>query len=314
MLRGYLFVDYVTQAYVLVVGLLILLFHNSTVPAWGLLVAAHVVVLLAIHALVRAHARGVGGRALDFLRHFYPVLFYTAFYRESGMLSRMFFSGFLDPLVIRWEQVIFGRQYSVLFMDALPWLPVSELFYASYFSYYIMIAGIGLALFLQRRREEFFHAISVLSFLFYCCFLIYIFVPVIGPRVFFREVEGYALPAAIQQLATTSTYPEAVTRGFFYRVMAIIYDIFEAPGAALPSSHVAVATYTAWISFRYLRRVRWFHLAVVVLLCLSTVYCRYHYVVDVFAGLLTAGVVVPLGNRLFFRYHEPSSREVPSGG
>ena len=31
-------------------------------------------------------------------------------------------------------------------MATLPWLPVSELFYASYFSYYVMIAGVGLTL------------------------------------------------------------------------------------------------------------------------------------------------------------------------
>jgi len=39
-----------------------------------------------------------------------------------------------------------------------------------------------------------------------------------------------------------------------------------------------------------------------VLLCVSTVYCRYHYVVDVFAGVLTALVLVPLGNKLYFKF------------
>ena len=68
--------------------------------------------------------------------------------------------------------------------------------------------------------------------------------------------------------------------------MLWVYRVFEAPGAALPSSHVAVALCTVFFSFRYLRRIRYVHLAVAVLLCLATVYCRYHYVVDVLAGLL----------------------------
>jgi membrane-associated phospholipid phosphatase len=40
------------------------------------------------------------------------------------------------------------------------------------------------------------------------------------------------------------------------------------------------------------------------LLCLATVYCRYHYAVDVVAGGLTAAVLIPLGNRLYLRFSE----------
>jgi len=195
-------------------------------------------------------------------------------------------------------------------MASLPWLPVSELFYASYFSYYVRIAGFGLTLFL-RRREAFFHYVSVLSFVFYVCYLIYIFLPVIGPRVFSRSLGGYTLPPAIQALAPAELFPfpPQVTRGLFFRIMAMIYDVFEAPGAALPSSHVAASICTVWFSFRYRLGIRYVHLVTVVLLCLSTIYCRYHYVIDVLTGLLTVAVLLPLGNRLFSRYHEPRAAE-----
>ena len=250
-------------------------------------------------------------RLLDFLRHFYPVLLYTAFFIETGSLNRMFFRDYLDPLVAQWEQQIFGCQPSVLFMEKLPWLAVSELFYASYFSYYIMIAGVGIALFL-RSRQQFFHYVSVVSFLFYVCYLIYIFLPVIGSRAFFRQVDGYVLPAATQQLAVTDAYPEAVQAGVFFQIMKWIYRVFEAPGAAFPSSHVAVALCTVFFSFRYLRRIRYVHLAVAVLLCLSTVYCRYHYVVDVLAGLVTAAVLIPTGNWLYFKFQKRELSEPPT--
>jgi membrane-associated phospholipid phosphatase len=65
---------------------------------------------------------------------------------------------------------------------------------------------------------------------------------------------------------------------------------------------VAVALCTVYFSFRYLRPIRYVHLAVACMLCLSTIYCRYHYVVDVLAGLLTVAVVVPLGNWLYFKF------------
>ena len=300
-MKNYTFVDYATQAYMALVGLLILLFHNSTVPDWPRLLGAHVVGLVLVHWLIQAHAKQKPVPLLDFLRHFYPVLLYTAFFVETGSLNRMFFKEYLDPMVVQWEQGLFGCQPSVLFMQKLPWLAVSELFYASYCSYYFMVAGVGIALFLRDRRQ-FFHYVSVVSFLFYVCYLIYIFLPVIGSRVFFYQVDSYALPEATQQLAVTSAYPEAVQAGAFFRLMRWVYRVFEAPGAALPSSHVAVALCTVSFSFRYLRRIRYVHLAVTLLLCLSTIYCRYHYVVDVLTGLVAAAVLIPTGNWLYFKF------------
>jgi len=300
-LKNYSFVDYATQAYIAVVGLLILFFHNHSTPAWPRLLAGHAAGLVLVHCLVQLQARFHRNRLLDFLRHFYPVLLYTAFFIETGSLNRMFFPEYLDPMVATWEQQLFGCQPSVLFMEKLPWLVVSEIFYTSYFSYYIMIAGIGITLFL-RSREQFFHYVSVVSFLFYICYLIYVFLPVIGSRAFFHQVDGYELPPAIQQLAIVDTYPQAVQSGPMFKLMRWIYRTFEAPGAAFPSSHVAVAACTVFFSFRYLRRIRYLHLVVATLLCLSTVYCRYHYLVDVLAGLLTAFVVIPAGNWLYFRF------------
>jgi membrane-associated phospholipid phosphatase len=311
--KNYRFVDYATQGYNALVGLLILCFHNDTIPAWRSWLAGHVLVLVLIHGLIRWHARGQSGKVLDFLRHFYPVLLYSPFFRETGAVNRIFFTEYLDPMVIRWEQALFGCQPGVLFMDKLPYLWVSEIFYASYFSYYIMIGGVGIALF-ARDRRQFFHYVSVVSFLFYVCYLIYDVVPVIGPRVFFREIAGYDLPAAVQQFATTDVYPAAIKAGVFHQLMAWIYRVFELPGAALPSSHVAVAICTVYFSFRYLRGIRHLHLVMAILLCGATVYCRYHYVVDVLAGSVTAALLIPLGNWLYWKFEREAGVDLSAGG
>jgi membrane-associated phospholipid phosphatase len=298
--KHYAFIDFATQGYLALVGLLILAFHGESVPLWSWLLGAHLTGLVLVHLLIQAHARQPSNRVVDFLRHFYPVLLYVGFFRETGELNQMFVSGFLDPVFIRLDERIFGAQPSLAFMHNLPYWPVSEIFYASYFSYYVMIIGVGLALYLRDRRQ-FFHYLSVVSFLFYVCYLTYIFTPVTGPRVFFRAIDGYELPPDVRP-EVVPEFPAAVQAGLFFRLMAWIYDNFEASGAAFPSSHVAVAITTLWFSFRYLPRIRIAHLMMVGLLCLSTVYCRYHYVVDVVAGVITAAVLVPLGNLLYSRF------------
>ncbi|MHC4787600.1 MAG: hypothetical protein ACYS8K_00110, partial [Planctomycetota bacterium] len=49
-------------------------------------------------------------------------------------------------------------------------------------------------------------------------------------------------------------------------------------------------------------RARWLHGLAVVMLCLSTVYCGYHYAVDVLGGLAAAAVLVPAGELLYRRF------------
>jgi membrane-associated phospholipid phosphatase len=299
-MKNYTFVDYATQGYLLIVALLVLVFHNERTPLGFYLVGAHAVVAVLIHGLIRYHASRRPGRYLNFLRYFYPILLFTGFYRETGALQHMFFPDYLDPWLIELEEVLFGMQPSLVFMDRFPYLALSELLYAAYFSYYIMILGVGIALFV-RNRTQFFHYVSVISLVFYVCYLTYNVLPVMGPRLFYVEDPGWEMPAGIQP-EVAPPYPESVQKGPFFQVMRVIYHYLEAPGAAFPSSHVAIAIVTVWFSFRYLPRIRYLHLADVVLLCISTVYCRYHYVVDVFAGMATAAVLIPIANWLYFRY------------
>jgi len=301
--RHYTFVDYATQAYVLLVALLISFLHDETVPYWRWLIGVHAVLLVLVHLLIRWHERGRHPKPVDVLRHFYPVLLYIWFFAETGWVNRMVLKDYLDPMAIRWDQALFGYQPGVVLMQVFPYLAVSELFYAAYFSYYLMIGGVGLALFM-RNRCQFFHFISVVSFVFYVCYVIYIFVPVIGPRVFFDKVGGYSLPEQSRLLSPNAGYPKAVQKGVFFKLMSFVYRVFEAPGSAMPSSHVAVAVCTVFFSFLYLPKIRYFHLVMVILLCLATVYCHYHYVVDVMGGLLAAAILVPLGNWLYKRAAE----------
>jgi membrane-associated phospholipid phosphatase len=301
-MKHYTFIDYATQGYIVLVAVIILALHGNAVPHWGWLLGAHGLCFALVHWLLRAAAARPQNRVLDFLRHFYPVLLYTGFYNETGILNLMLHGGYVDDIFIRLDQKVFGFQPSLKFMLALPWVWVSEVFYLSYFSYYVMIVGVGVALFF-RNRTQFYHYISVVSFVFYVCYLIYIFLPVIGPRIIYSDIAPGFVPPPEALPVEGWVFPDAVQTGLFYRIMAVIYHHFEATGAAFPSSHVAIALVTVYFSFRYLRAIRWVHLVMAILLCLSTVYCRYHYAVDVLGGALTAALLLPLGNWCYARYN-----------
>ena len=297
--RSYRFVDYATQTYLLLVGILILLFHNDRVPHFELFLLAHGTGILLIHVFVVCNARRPENRFFSFFRHFYPLILYLFLYRESEQLNLMFVDRYLDPAFIALEERIFGFQPAVVLMNAFPHPVVSEFFYMSYFSYYVMIAGVGLALYFQ-GREPFWHYLAVLSFVFYVCFLAFIFLPVAGPPAFFMEIPRYLDQQQLPYYPLE--FPPSITSGPFFNLMKILYRFFESGGAAFPSSHVAAALCTLFFSWKYLPRMRHLILAATVALSFATVYCRYHYAVDVFAGAATAAVLIPVGEWLYRRY------------
>lgn len=301
-MKRYTFVDYATQGYIAFVALLVVIFHDSRLAAWPWVLAAHAAVFGLIHLLIRTARAFPQNRFLDFLRHFYPILLYTVFYRETELLNQMFHTGYLDEYFLRLEPRLFGMQPGLDLMQQFPSRWLAELLYAAYFSYYLMIGGVGIVL-LWRDRRHFAHFVSVVSFVFYVCYTIYIFVPVVGPRIVYRGLVEEPLPSDVLPVTSTEV-PVTVQDAVFFQIMGWIYDHFEATGAAFPSSHVAVALCTVSFSFMYLRRVRYVHLIAAILLCVSTVYGRYHYVVDVVAGIAVAAVLVPFGNWLYRKYGE----------
>jgi membrane-associated phospholipid phosphatase len=309
-MRHYRFIDYLTQGYILLVALILVAFQGRNVQGWGWFLVAHAVALVGVHLLIQAGARWPGHRLLGFFRCYYPILCYTGFYRECGYFNQMLVQGYLDAGFLRLELGLFGWQPGIELMERLPQRWLAEALYFAYFSYYLMIGGVGLALFLRNRRQ-FDHFLAVVSCVFYVCYLTYIFTPVVGPRILTRDVVPNP-PLAAAGYDAPPTVPASVEAAAFYQLMLFIYDNFETPGAAFPSSHVAIALTTLYFSFLYLPRIRWLHLGLTLLLMTATVYGRYHYVVDVPAGMLTAALLIPLANWLYYRFTPLQPDEAPA--
>ena len=295
--RQYKFVDYATQAYLGIVGLIILLLHGERLPIWPLLVAAHVMGMVGIHFLIRVHEARPRRGLLGFARDFYPFLLVPVLYRETGLINLLLTGKYYDDVIVALEERIFGFQPSVHLIEAFPARGVAEVLYFAYFSYYLLVTGIGIALYL-RVRQQFFHDVSVVSLIFFVSYFTFLIIPVLGPTAIqipkYAELSGISFP--------TLPIPPTVETAFFYRVMTVIHGNMQVIGAAFPSSHVAVACGALYFAWIYLRRVRYIILLDVILLATSTVYCHYHYAVDVIAGLAVVAVVLPLGEWLYRRF------------
>lgn len=78
--------------------------------------------------------------------------------------------------------------------------------------------------------------------------------------------------------------------------------------SVFPSAHVSgafAAAFGIWDIFRDVRWLRWTALSYAVLIALSTVYGRYHYLVDALAGLAMAIIASLIGHWLLARRYGP---------
>lgn len=221
-----------------------------------------------------------------------PVLF-ILFYPEMEHLGLVFFDfeNSIDPALIQLEERIFGCQPSIVWSQVWPWPWFHEIMEFAYFTYYFLAASYIALVFLARgiapenkwdAVRDFVRDLSVTMLI---CYTMYTLFPAWGPKYFkmgFIDVGGW----------------------IFTDLMHYIHNNGALLGAAFPSSHVAASMIPWWHTWVHFPRHRWWMTTIFVLLCMSTVYNRYHYVVDVFGGLLLAGFVMYAGTQLGDRARE----------
>jgi len=84
--------------------------------------------------------------------------------------------------------------------------------------------------------------------------------------------------------------------GPFTALINLIEKCGRVHGAAFPSQHVAGAMAALWGAWRHRRWLFWVFLPLVLLMCVSTVYVRNHYVADVFGGMVTGTLGYVIGS------------------
>ncbi len=218
----------------------------------------------------------------------YPLVLYAPLYYQTGLINRVVVPQFMDGIFMNLDVWIFGEFPGFFLRGKQGNAFFDEFFHFFYFSYYLIIPLTGILLYCKDVKlfESF---VFQLSSLFYVCFFIYLFLPVEGP------------------IALRNEYYHQ--DGLFRAVVDFIYAEGENPGAAFPSSHVAATFLVAWWGGAHFKRLKIFYWLTCLFLSIATVYCMFHYAVDVIGGLLLGLFVI-----LTFSWvgREPPYREDPS--
>jgi membrane-associated phospholipid phosphatase len=289
--RGLLEVEWVIMGY-LMLTLLLMLFTWTKLPdpepmLWGRFrVVVSTLALWGVYRLVPC-------RFTMLCRVTLQLALLSWWYPDTFSLNRIFPN--LDHHFAALEQSIFGCQPALEFANHWTHPVWSELMYLGYSSYFLLISIVVVYYFIW-RYEEFHRTVFIILTSFFVYYVIFVALPVTGPQYYylaagldnisqgvFPNVGDYFLTH--DEMMKMPGYED----GWFYQIMVNAHSAGERPTAAFPSSHVGVTVILLLLAWRSRSRLLiWFVFTLFLLMCLATVYIRAHYVIDVFAGLLSA--------------------------
>jgi len=211
--------------------------------------------------------------ALQFFRDWYPVILLPLLFKEVEVLAAGFGNWGLTDVLQSLEVDWFGGHPSLYLSGLLPWIPLSEYLHFCYFAYLLLVPTIGSYWYFTGERAKFHELVFLVSVTLTASYLFFALFPVDSPFYLFPPLgapfEGH----------------------FFYDLVHFMAGRGGARGGAFPSSHVSVATVVLLVLWGRERRLAFALLPIVGGLVLATVYGRFHYALDVVAGLALAVTV-----------------------
>lgn len=272
--------DTLMIGYLAGVGLLVLL-NRTRVPGAAALLALHAAGIALIFVMA-GWERTRMPRVLWVFRHWYPLPYIAASYREMAVLiaaiRRADYDGTMALLDFR-----FWGVHPTVWLQAFhrPWLTeVLQWVYVLFFAAVLLVAGV---LWRSARLEEYRYYAFVISLGFLALYVGYFLVPVRGPRFFLAELHRAPLEG-LWLFATLHGVLDYLGSGH--------YDCF-------PSGHVAMTLLAWWGARRISPALGGAYGIYALCMALSTVYLRYHYTVDLLAGVLLALAVLAVAPRLY---------------
>jgi membrane-associated phospholipid phosphatase len=263
-------------AFFLGILVIFVLAYSDLIPQWGRVVFLYSAIFAILVLVAFAPSARKSWRPLGWLHDFFPVGLIPILFNSLADVIPYLHSTGWDSRLIEADRLVFGVDPTV-WLERFLHSAAVDVLQLAYTSYYFLPIILALVLYQNRDRRGFDEtAFGVILgfFVSYCGYLLF---PAVGPR--------YTLAHLQSQPIVGSPKIETIRKS--------IDQLEKNKWDAFPSGHTAVVLLVLYYARRYTPRAFVVYLPVVVALIASTVYLRYHYVVDVVAGSLLVPMVLP---------------------
>jgi membrane-associated phospholipid phosphatase len=216
-------------------------------------------------------------------RNWYPILYVASCYREMATLIPVIRHGYAaDGWLADLDYRFFGVQPSIWFGQHQ--IAAVNVFLQLIYTLFIpAVLFVGVLIWRKGAIQDFQYYAFLIALGFLASYVGYVLVPARGPRIWLKDLQYMPLQGSWLLHSMRSTL-DGLEKAH--------YDCF-------PSGHTEL-TILAWWGSRMVSKRWWIaYFAYTPPLIFATVYLRYHYSLDVFAGALLAVVLIVLTPALY---------------
>jgi hypothetical protein len=285
-------VDLVSIVFLFLLIVLNVIFFSS-VSAWAEIIVINIAVIVLIF-LLAYFAETKKTKLLKGIHRFYNYGIVLFVFKEIYLMVHAVHPADYDGLFIGIDRWIFGvnpTQWVMQFAHPV----LTEIFQVAYFSYYILFIVLGVELYRDRAIKDFDHGAFLIVYGFYLSYLGYFLLPAVGPR--FTLHDFYAINKELPGLLFTPWMRDFINAG-----ESISFNTANAANLVqrdvFPSGHTQLTLIIVYVSHIFKLQTRWIISIITVLLIAGTIYLRYHYVVDLFGGLIFFVFTIWSGKRI----------------
>jgi membrane-associated phospholipid phosphatase len=262
-----------------IIILIICLFYPRFPQGWWLLIQFISLLLLAV-GLSEIRRKWGGNKIVRFVCNFSPIFFTITIYELLGGVTQHLRPD-VDNLLMRIDLSLFGV-HPTLWMERFLTPRLIDISAVAYASYYIIPVTLIVILYFWGKEEEFTVTTCTLLLGYYLSYAGYIAMPTIGPRFTLQSL--YSVPLHGSGIAES--------------IINILNALEGNKQNCFPSGHTQMTLISLWFAFVYRRPLFWVYLPICTVLIFATVYLRYHYVIDLAAGVAFVGITLLLGSAI----------------
>ena len=259
--------DKTTILYLIIISFLIL-FNYDKVEYAGFWLIAHLIIIIWLW-LTPIIDKGIFNKRYVFWN---PIVIIFFSFSELHYLVHTIHPVDFDAMLIQIDFSTFGLHPTV-WLEKITFPALTEYLQLIYTTFYFLPIILIILLLRQKQDAKADFIIFSVVYAFYLSYAGYFTIPAIGPRFTLDHLQTFQLQGL------------CLTPG-----IRLTLDTLEnVQRDAFPSGHTAITVMTMFYAYKYNKKYFYILIVIGLSLIFSTVYLRYHYVVDVIAGFVLAG-------------------------
>jgi membrane-associated phospholipid phosphatase len=216
-------------------------------------------------------------RFWHFWRHWYPHLFFLFCFEEMAVLVHLVSPRWQDAKLIAFDHWLTGV-HPAIWLEQFATPGRNEFMQFAYLTYFVYLLVLGGILYYREDWHGYWSVMTYSAVGYAIGYVIAIFFPIESPW-----------------FSMAGSWHGPLHGGTFTALINFIEHYGRVRGAAFPSQHVAGSFAALLGAWRHRRWLFWVMLPLVICMCASTVWGRYHYMVDIFGGVVTGTLGYVIG-------------------